>query len=254
MGDWGMDTTAIPGLLLAGGRSRRMGLAEGADKCLARLGESTLLDRVVERAAPQVKRLVLSANGDPDRFVSFGMPVIADSLGVGFGPLAGVLTGLEWTANEMPEAEYMASFATDTPFFPDDLVAKLAREIERGADLACARSLDVWSGDPVGSGDASPSAPSFRDALSPVGTAGASSRLGEVGRLQPLFALWPVALRYDLRRALVDEGLRRVDLCMARHRLAVVEFPADGAGSFFNINKPSDLEDAERLLREAGSF
>ena len=62
-----MSGGTIPGLLLAGGRARRMRRAGGGDKCLLKLGGRTLLDRVIERAAPQVERLVLNANGDPER-------------------------------------------------------------------------------------------------------------------------------------------------------------------------------------------
>ena len=203
-----MSGTSIPGLLLAGGGSRRMGHAGGGDKCLMTLGGRTLLDRAIERAAPQVGRLVLNANGDAARFASFGLPVVADSLGEGLGPLAGVLTGLDWAAEQAPAIGHLATFATDTPFFPRDLVQRLALAIERGADLACA---------------------------------------GCGGRLQPVFGLWPVALRHELRRALVKEGVRRVDRWTARYRLSVVDFPAESFDPFFNLNEPGDLVAAERL-------
>ena len=203
------------GLLLAGGRARRMGRAGGGDKCLMKLGARTLLDRVIGRASPQVERLVLNANGDAGRFASFGLPVIADSVGEGLGPLAGVLAGLDWTVEQVPQASHVASIATDTPFFPLDLVARLYLEIERGAELACASSG---------------------------------------GRLQPVFGLWPVALRHELRRALVEEGVRKVDRWTARYRLAVVDFPVEPFDPFFNLNEPSDLAAAEALLSASGGF
>ena len=199
----------IVGLLLAGGRSRRMGRAGRGDKCLLTLGGRTVLERVIERAAPQVGRLVLNANGDPARFEGFGLPVVPDSVGTGLGPLAGVLAGLDWAARRMPQAQYVASFATDTPFFPENLVAKLVAQIGRGAELACARSG---------------------------------------GRMQPVFGLWPVALRSELRAALVEEGVRKVDRWTAGYRLAEVDFPVVPFDPFFNINEPSDLAAAEKLL------
>ena len=178
-----------------------------------KLGGRTLLDLVIERAAPQVERLVLSANGDPQRFGPIGPPVVPDSVGAGLGPLAGVLAGLDWAAEQVPEAGYLASFATDTPFFPFDLVPRLYLEIERGAELACARSG---------------------------------------GRLQPVFGLWPVALRHELRRALEEEGVRKVDRWTAGYPLAVVDFPVEPFDPFFNLNEPSDLAAAETLLAESG--
>ena len=205
-----MAASTIPGLLLAGGRSRRMGFAVGGDKCLMTLGGRTVLEHVIERAAPQVGRLVLNANGDAGRFDSFGLPVIADSVGEGLGPLAGVLAGLDWVAGRMPDAGHVASFATDTPFFPEDLVERLVMEIESGAELACARSG---------------------------------------GRLQPVFAVWPVALRHELRRALVEEGVRKVDRWTARYRLSVVDYAVEPFDPFFNLNEPSDLAAAEALIQ-----
>ena len=180
------------------------------DKCLVELGGRSLLDRVIERASPQVERLALNANGDARRFARFGLPVVADSVGEGFGPLAGVLAGLNWAASQAPGTLHLASFATDTPFFPVDLVQRLAREIECGAELACASSG---------------------------------------GRLQPLFALWPVALRHELRRALAEEGVRKVDRWTARYRLSVVDFPAAPFDPFLNLNEPDDLAVAREALR-----
>ena len=205
-----MAAAPIPGLLLAGGRSRRMGPAAGGDKCLMALGGRTVLEHVIERASPQVERLVLNANGDAGRFASFGLPVIADRVGEGLGPLAGVLAGLDWAAAQVRDVRHVASFATDTPFFPGDLVQRLSLQIECGAELACARSG---------------------------------------GRLQPVFAVWPVALRHELRRALVEQGVRRVDRWTARYSLAVVDFPAEPYDPFFNLNEPADLAIAEALLQ-----
>ena len=173
------------------------------------LGGQTVLERVIERAAPQVGRLVLNANGDAERFSPFGLPVIADSVGEGLGPLAGVLAGLDWAAGQVPDAGFVASFATDTPFFPEDLVHRLLLEVGRGAELACATSG---------------------------------------GRLQPVFALWPVALRHELRRALVEEGVRKVDRWTARYRLSVVDYAVEPFDPFFNLNKLPDLAVAEGLI------
>jgi molybdenum cofactor guanylyltransferase len=195
------------GLLLAGGLSRRMG---GGDKCLRPLGAKPVLAHIVERAKPQVSALVLNANGDPARFAAFGLPVAADVIEGFAGPLAGVLTGMEWAAERRRDAVWLATFATDAPFFPRDLVARLHAAInEVGADMACARSA---------------------------------------GQDHPVFGLWPVRLRRDLRHAM-EEGVRKVDLWTARYKLAVAEFETEPFDPFFNANRPEDLAEAERLLK-----
>jgi molybdenum cofactor guanylyltransferase len=197
----------VVGLLLAGGLSRRMG---GGDKNLQRLAGRTILERVIDAARPQVGALVLNANGDPARFAPFGLPVAADVVGGYPGPLAGMLTGLEWARDHAPGARWVVTFATDAPFLPGDLVARLTAAVEReGADLACARSD---------------------------------------GQTHPVFGLWPVALAEDLRRAVVEEGVRKVDSWTGRHRLAVADFSIDPVDPFFNANRPEDIEEAERLL------
>ena len=106
------------GIILAGGQGRRMG---GADKALVLLQGRPLLAHVAERLAPQVNQMALSANGDAARFAGFGLPVLADGLGV--GPLAGVLSGLHWAKAQGAEA--LLTVAVDSPFFPDDLAARL---------------------------------------------------------------------------------------------------------------------------------
>jgi molybdopterin-guanine dinucleotide biosynthesis protein A len=197
----------IVGLLLAGGQSRRMG---GGDKAFRVIGGVSLLERVIERMRPQVETLVLNANGDPARFAGFGLPVVPDSVPDYAGPLAGVLAGLDWTAEHRPDCPYIVSVATDAPFLPGDLVSRLVRGMEKsGADLACAASG---------------------------------------GQPHPVIGLWPVRLREDLRRAVVVETVRKVDVWTARHRLATVPFPSDQIDPFFNANRPEDLTTAAALL------
>jgi molybdenum cofactor guanylyltransferase len=198
---------AVVGVLLAGGLARRMG---GGDKCLRPLGDRPILAHVIARARPQVAALVLNANGDPTRFAAFELPVAADVVEGFAGPLAGVLTGMDWARRHRPQCPWIATIATDTPFFPSDLVARMLAVVEQGgADLACAASN---------------------------------------GRAHPVFGLWPVRLADELRAAMVDEGVRKVDVWTARHPLVEVPFAADPIDPFFNTNRPEDLAEAERLL------
>ena len=199
----------VVGLLLAGGLSRRMG---GGDKSLRPLAGRSLLEHVIGRLRPQVEALVLNANGDPARFASFGLPVIPDSIPDFAGPLAGILAGLDWTAENRPDCRVMVSVATDAPFIPDDLVARLLDEMQTaGAELACAASG---------------------------------------GQPHPVIGLWPVRLRDELREALAGEGIRKVDRWTARYRLATVSFADRPVDPFFNANRPEDLEQAHALLEQ----
>src|SRR5262249_33835874 len=99
------------------------------------------------------------------------------------GPLAGVLAALDRAAAMQPEFGLLASFPCDAPFIPRDLVARLAAaRRDHGTEIAVAASG---------------------------------------GRVHPVVALWPVALRHDLRRALVEEGIRKVERWAGRHGFAV---------------------------------
>jgi molybdopterin-guanine dinucleotide biosynthesis protein A len=202
----------VVGLLLAGGQSRRMG---GGDKALRPLGGTSMLERVIERLRPQVAALVLNANGDAARFANFGLPVVADSVPDFAGPLAGVLAGLDWSAAHRPDCPFIVSVATDAPFLPTNLVARLAAELEAAeADLACAASA---------------------------------------GRAHPVFGLWPVRLRDDLHRAVREEGIRKVDEWTARHKLVTVPFLDAPVDPFFNANRPEDLILAATLLQKVAN-
>lgn len=197
---------ATPGVLLAGGLARRMG---GGDKPMRQIGGRTILDRVIARLSPQCDGLILNANGDPARFAAFGLPVIADTVEDFPGPLAGILTALDWTAAHRPDVTWILSAAGDCPFLPHDLVARLHRaRAEQGAQLAVASSG---------------------------------------GQTHPVIGLWHVGLREDLRHALVVEEMRKIDRWTARYKLATVDWPTEPLDPFFNANTVEDIADAERL-------
>jgi molybdopterin-guanine dinucleotide biosynthesis protein A len=192
--------------LLAGGLARRMG---GGDKPMRQIGGRSLLERVITRLQPQCDGLILNANGDPARFKSFGLPVIADSVANFPGPLAGILAALDWAAANRPEVKWILSAAADCPFLPRDLVLRLHRaRADENAELAVAASD---------------------------------------GQTHPVIGLWSVGLREQLRHALVVEDIRKLDRWTARYPLATVEWPVDTLDPFFNANTMDDIAAAERL-------
>jgi len=181
----------------------------GGDKPLRLLGGRPMLDHVLARIAPQVAALVINANGDPARFAGHALPVVADGLPDHPGPLAGILAALDWAAAQRPDLPWLVSVPGDSPFIPRDLVARLhAARAAEGLPLACACS--------------------GRQAHPPVG-------------------LWPVALRADLRAALLG-GERKIDRWTARHGCAQADWPDSPIDPFFNANAPEDLQAAETLL------
>ena len=211
--------TGIPipptlGLVLAGGLARRMG---GGDKARLKIGGSTILDRVLATLSAQCSGVIINANGDPERFADTGCPVVPDNVPGYPGPLAGILAGLDWLAAQNNGIEWIVSVPGDCPFLPDDLVERLhqaRRKLGAGVPLACARSGE-WR--------------------------------------QPVIGLWPLALRQDLRKALVQEDLRKIEAWTARHGIAVADWPVEPYDPFFNVNTPEDAERAARIaLQHAG--
>lgn len=206
-----MTTGPFPAVILAGGLARRMG---GGDKALLPLGEGVLLDHILARLGPQSRPIALNANGEAGRFATFGLAVLGDSVAGFAGPLAGVLAAMDWAADL--GQSHVLTVAGDTPFFPRDLGTRLAAQGR--PDHPC---LAASQGD-----DGTP-------------------------ELQPLFGLWPVALRGVLRSDLV-RGVRKVRQWTTAQNATHVLFP-DGGFDFFNINTPNDLYLAELHLGQPGA-
>ncbi|QUS38853.1 molybdenum cofactor guanylyltransferase MobA [Tardiphaga alba] len=181
----------------------------GGDKPMLTIAGRSMLTRVVDRLAPQCDALILNANGDAARFSAFGLPVVADSVADFPGPLAGILAGLDWAAAHRPEIRWVVSAPGDCPFLPRDLAPRL-HHARRDADAQLAVASSA-------------------------------------GQTHPVVGLWDIALRDELRDALVKEQLRQVGRFMARYRLATVDWPTEPVDPFFNANTAEDLGEAERL-------
>jgi molybdopterin-guanine dinucleotide biosynthesis protein A len=208
-----VSTNRVVGVILAGGRSSRMG---GGDKCLLPLGGRPVLATVLARLKPQVSDLIINANGDASRFADFGFPVIADTVGGLAGPLAGVHAGLEWVKANAPGVGYIVTVASDTPFFPSDLVHRFLAELKEHPALLVATS--------------------------------------EEG-VHPVVGLWPVAMAPQLEDSLA-QGMRKVGAWTKQHGarevfFAPVEIGGRHVDPFFNINRPEDLAEAGALLQAA---
>jgi molybdopterin-guanine dinucleotide biosynthesis protein A len=149
---------------------------------------------------------------DASRFGFTGLPIVPDDIPDFAGPLAGILAGLDWAAANEPDTEYIASVPGDCPFLPRELVQRLeeARNHE-GKPLACAKSGD-WR--------------------------------------HPVVGLWPVALRADLRHALMKEQLHKMEVWTARYGVATAVWPDQPIDPFFNVNTPEDAARANEVAKQ----
>ena len=183
----------------------------GGDKPMRKIQGITILEHVVRRLSDQCDGIILNANGDPSRFASFGLSVVEDNVKGNPGPLAGILAALDWTAAHRPDAEWVVSVAGDCPFLPRDLVHRLhgARTMQQ-TELAVASSG---------------------------------------GQVHPVIGLWRVALRHELRQALVEEDIRKIDRWTSRYRMATVTWSMEPVDPFYNANTLEDLSEAEDLAR-----
>jgi molybdenum cofactor guanylyltransferase len=201
------------GVILAGGQARRMG---GVDKALIPLGGTTMIERAIARASVQVADLVINANGDLKRFAHLGLPVVPDPVGGFVGPIAGILAGFEWMRREQPNARWLASFACDCPFFPMDMVERLATK---------ARDERVQVA---------------------VAVSGAQHH--------PVFAVWSADISASPEDILVKQGLRKMDDFIATLPNVRVRFDTDPIDPFVNINTPEELAHAEDYIVEQGAM
>ncbi|WP_077961046.1 molybdenum cofactor guanylyltransferase MobA [Ensifer adhaerens] len=206
-----LTSAILPAVVLAGGLSRRM----GSPKFGLQLGGQTMLSRIIARLQPQVGNIAINLNAEPAVGIDRSLPIIADTVPGFLGPLAGVLTATRHVAATNPDASHVVVVPTDTPFFPDNLVTRMAGAMTEHQQIAVAASD---------------------------------------GQMHPLFGLWPVALADELETFLTSDPKRRVRAFIEDHPSVTVDFPliatAKGAfDPFFNVNTPEDLTDAEQWLR-----
>ena len=207
-------TKLVTGVVLAGGLSRRMG---GGNKSLKTVGGQAMIAHALARITPQAKQTIINANDDAPLYSAFDYPVVKDSVDGFAGPLAGILTGMQWAQKNAPETRWIVTVAADTPFFPSCLVDRFIAAIgHHNTMIALARSGN---------------------------------------NLHPVFGLWPVSLAEDLAAWLEVQTNRKVLAWVDRHELAEVTFQGfNVAGEtldpFFNVNTPEDLETAEAISME----
>jgi molybdopterin-guanine dinucleotide biosynthesis protein A len=204
MAEFSLDRSDIAGVVLAGGRSQRM----GRDKAGVMLGAESLLHHVLTRLSQQTPLVAVNADAAAE-----GLPVVPDHFRGKAGPMAGIHAAMVYAAG-LPSITHVVTVSVDCPFFPADLVVRLAAAIEHPSQIAIAASE---------------------------------------GRSHSVFGLWPVTLAADLGAWIATDEKRRVRDFLLRHDVTEVAFPlhptrASLLDPFFNINTPDDLVEAERWL------
>ena len=198
----GPPDTGITGVILAGGEARRMG---GGDKGLVELAGKPLIEHALAALSPQVDTLIINANRNRERYAVYGYPVVADSRQGFQGPLAGMLSCLE-----VADTDFMVTAPCDSPLLPDDLGARLFRQLrEEAADI---------------------------------------SVVHDGARMQPVFTLLSVTLAPSMR-AFLDRGERKIDRWFEQHKLALTDF-SDKRDCFRNVNNRAELAQMETNLRK----
>lgn len=196
-------TDAVTGVILAGGQARRMG---GIDKGLIRVAGRPMIEFIIDAFRPQVATLLINANRNREHYEKYGFSVIADELAGFNGPLAGMASCMR-----VAETEYIATLPCDSPYVPDNLVARLYRNmVEHEADISVAHNGD---------------------------------------RLQPVYSLMKCSLLDSLLDYL-DSGERKIDRWYVRHRMTETDF-SDVPETFINANTPEDIADIEKTLKHA---
>lgn len=124
---------SITGIVLAGGKGRRMG---GLDKGLVDFLGKPLVAHALQRLAPQVSEILISANREIEAYAELGYPVVSDDIADFAGPLAGLHKGMQ--AAKHP---YVVTIPCDTPLLPMNLVNRLMRGLlDYDADVAVAKT------------------------------------------------------------------------------------------------------------------
>ena len=154
-------------------------------------------------------RVILNANGDPARFADTGLPVVADSCRISPARSPASWPGSTGRRRMRRMSPTSSACRATARSCRADLVARAAAARDaQDKPLACARSGE-WR--------------------------------------HPVVGLWPVALRDDLRTALIEEGLRKIEVWTARHGVAIADWPTAPVDPFFNVNTPEDAAAAERI-------
>jgi len=191
----------IPTVILAGGQGNRLG---GLDKCLLKIGDTTILNRIINSLNQQQCSAVLNANGEPQRFASYPLTVISDLENRDRGPLAGIISMMQHLDSIEEPSDWFLSVPGDSPFLPNSLLASVVDKVRPDTDIVYCKS-------------------GTRDHF--------------------VTALWSRRL-YDALSAYLNDGARSVGKFIFQHNYQCAVFNTGTIDPFFNINTAEQLAQA----------
>ena len=194
-------------IILAGGKSERMG---GRHKCLLKLGNQSILERIVRLLEAQTQEILLNINDPIPEFHNFGMPLIKDQYTKSVGPLAGIAATMQWLRQYRTHSTHLLVVTNDCPFLPENLVSELIsqyRNTDKIIHICCGKN-DHY-----------------------------------------LLGLWPVAFEEKINQYL-ESGKRSVKGFLAYQTPEKCFFDENPHDPFFNINSPEDYQHALTLFNK----
>ena len=176
------------------------------NKLLVTINNKSLLEITSDLVKNQLNRVIVNSNIPVDSKNKPDFEIVPDEITGYLGPLSGIFSAMKWAKKNFPNCQWIASFPVDSIFFPDNFVDVMISKIKKKTQIVCAKSN---------------------------------------GRIHPVFALWSIVLVNDLEKALVKDGIRRIDEWTKRYNLEIVNFKFKKLDPFFNINTFDDLEKAK---------
>ena len=184
----------------------------GEDKNQAKLGNLTLLEHVLAKVTKKFEKILIISNQNLNIKTLNSITIVPDCIQGNLGPLVGVLTSMKWIKKNNKQYQWVATFPSDTPFFDTSIIEKYKSKINLNESLL----YFVKSNQ----------------------------------KRHNIFGLWSVKLMDTLENDLVNNNFRKVQEWADKIGVETINIKSDKFDPFFNINTKTDLEEAEKILKE----
>tara|TARA_B110000116_G_C16791045_1_gene563800 strand:+ start:464 stop:1096 length:633 start_codon:yes stop_codon:yes gene_type:complete len=198
-----LDTKMLA-LIMIGGKSTRMG---GGIKSFIKFNNKNILDRIIERIEPQIKKMIINCNSKEEKLEKYQIPIIQDVKKGYLGPLAGIHSAMNWVSINEPQIEWLITIPGDTPFFPKNLVSCFKKKISSKSKIILARSNK---------------------------------------KTHPIIGAWNLCLFSSLNND-IDEGVRKILSWAELHHIEYIDYQIKKYDPFFNINRKKDILEAAKI-------
>jgi len=184
----------------------------GEDKNQAKLGNITLLEHVLSKVTKKFEKTLIISNQNLNIKTLNSITIVPDCIQGNLGPLVGVLTSMKWIKKNNKQYQWVATFPSDTPFFDTSIIEKYKSKINLNESLL----YFVKSNQ----------------------------------KRHNIFGLWSVKLMDTLENDLINNNFRKVEEWANKIGVETINIKSDKFDPFLNINTKTDLEEAEKILKE----